>query len=303
MLTLRQIEVLRAVLRAGTLVGAARELGIAQPTVTRIIRRTEDVVGLALFDRSGGRLHPTAEARRILDEIDRAFETLRLAVERAAQRARSGESSFHVGASPSLGRALVPEALARLAAAQPDLSLRLDVLSVSQVVSYLTEGVGEVAVTLFPILQTGIHSHRIGGGALVALLPRGHALARRERIVPEDLHGQPLAVFDAQVVHGQAVNAFLARGGVTPGRTHLVRFAESAAALAEAGLAIALVDPFSAMAVRQDRVVALPTDAERVFNVYVHRVLDRIQGRFMAPFEALLSEGIAALHEPRPAVP
>jgi hypothetical protein len=43
MLTLRQIEVFRAVMRAQTLVGAASELKIAQPTVTKTIRRIEDL--------------------------------------------------------------------------------------------------------------------------------------------------------------------------------------------------------------------------------------------------------------------
>jgi DNA-binding transcriptional LysR family regulator len=292
-LTLRQIEVFRAVLRAGTLVGAARELGIAQPTVTRIVRRVEDVVGVVLFDRSAGRLNPTAEARRILDEIDRAYDALRLAVDRAARSARTGESRFLVGASPSVGRLLVPRALAELAAAHPDLSLQLDVLSVSQVVSYLTEGGGDVAVTLFPILRTGVHSVRVGTGRLVALVPRNWPLAARPVVRPDDLQGLPLAVFKAEAVHGQAVNAFLAGSGAAPGRTHLVRFAESAAALAETGIAVALVDAFSAMAVRREGVAVLPTTGTRRFEVYVHCVLDRVQGRFVGPFENALATGAA----------
>lgn len=294
MLTLRQIEVFRAVMRAGALVGAARDLGIAQPTATRILRRVEDVVGLPLFDRGRGRLNATAEAHRMLEEIDRAFEALRLAVSRAARAASTGASSFCVGTSPSLGRALVPEALTELAGAHPDLTLQLDVLSVSQVPAYLTEGPGEVAVTLFPLRQAGIHSERVGEGDLVALVPRGWPLAAHAVLRPEDLAGQPLAVFEAQSVHGQAINAFLAQGGVALARTHLVRFAESAAALAEAGLTLALVDAFSAMSVRREKVVVLPTTATRRFEVYLHRVLERQQARFTLPFRDLLAKGIAA---------
>ncbi|MBE9607217.1 LysR family transcriptional regulator [Acetobacteraceae bacterium H6797] len=294
MLTLRQIEVFRAVLRAGTLVGAARQLGIAQPTVTRILKRVEDVVGLPLFERSKGRLTPTAEARRMLGEIERAFEALHHAIGRAAHAATEG-SRFCVGASPSLGRLLVPEALAALSRAHPGLSLQLDVLSVSQVAAYLTEGPGEAVVTLFPLQQAGIHSVRVGSGALVALVPRDWPLAGQAALRPEDLQGQPLAVFGEHAVHGQAVNAFLAQGGATPGQRHLVRFAESAAALAEAGIAIALIDAFSAMAVRRDRVAVLPTTAERGFEVYLHRVMDRLQARFTLPFQQLLTEGIARL--------
>lgn len=300
MLTLRQIEVFRAVLRAGTLVGAARELRIAQPTVTRMLRRVEDVVGLPLFDRAGGRLHPTAEARRMLDEIDRAYEALRAAVGRAAETARLGERRFCVGASPSVGRVLVPDALAGLTRRHPELSLQLDVLSVSQVAAYLTEGPGEVAVTLFPLMQAGIRSTRIGAGPLVGLVPRGWPLAERTVLRPADLRGLPLAVFEEQSVHGQALNAFLAQDGSVPGALHRVRFAESAAALAEAGLAVALIDPFSAMAVRRERLAVLPVAGGRSFDVYVHRVVDRVQGRVLQGFERLLAEGMAAMAEGHP---
>lgn len=295
MLTLRQIEVFRTVLRAGTLVGAARELKIAQPTVTRILARAEDVMGLSLFERAGGRLHPTAEARRVLEEIDRAYEALRAAVGRAAEAARLGESRFHVGTSPSLGRTLVPGALSVLARRHPELSLRLDVLSVSQVPAYLTEGPGEVAVTLFPMSQAGLRSARVGSGAPVALVPRDWPLATKAALRPEDLRDLPLAVFEDGSVHGQVLNAFLAQAGVTPGRAHHVRFAESAAALAESGVAATVIDPFSAMAVRRDRLAVLPITGERVFDVYVHRVVDRVQGRFVTAFEDLVAEGIAAL--------
>ncbi|WP_159998793.1 LysR substrate-binding domain-containing protein [Roseomonas sp. 18066] len=298
MLTLRQIEVLRAVLQAGSLAGAARGLGIAQPTVTRIVRRMEDVLGLALFDRSGGRLHPTAEARRMLGEIDRAYDALRHAVDDAARRARLGAARFEVGVSPSLGRALVPQALAGLLRATPGLALRLDVLSVSQVGPYLTEGTGEVAVTLFPVQQAGIHSQRIGQGRLVALVPRGSPLADRPRLAPADFAGQPLAVFDPHSVHGRMIEGFL--GDVTPGARHLVRFAESAAALAEAGIAVALIDAFSAMAIRGGQVAVRSTTTEARFDVYLHRVLDRLQARFLPDFEALLAEGILSVDREQP---
>ncbi|EFH11231.1 LysR family transcriptional regulator [Teichococcus cervicalis] len=293
MLTLRQIEVFRAVLQAGSMMGAARRLGIAQPTVTRVIRRMEDVIGVPLFDRAAGRLTPTAEARRVLEEVDRAFEGLSAALQRASRAARPEEGHLQLGVSPSLGRVLVPRALAGLVAAHPGLSLRLDVLSVSQVVAYLRDGPGEAAVTLYPLLEAGIHSQHVGQGAMVALVPRGWDLASRPALRPRDLEGRALAMFEGYSVHGQALSAWLALDGASPGRRHQVRFAESAAALAEAGLAIALVDAFSAMAVDERRVAILPALGAGRFNVYLHRVLDRVQGRFLPPFATLLSQAIA----------
>ncbi len=84
MLTFRQIEVFTAVMRAGSLIGAARDLRISQPTVTRMILRIEDQLGMTLFDRVKGRILPTPEATRFLAEVDRAFEQMRGAIDRAA---------------------------------------------------------------------------------------------------------------------------------------------------------------------------------------------------------------------------
>ncbi|RXT26001.1 MULTISPECIES: LysR family transcriptional regulator [unclassified Bosea (in: a-proteobacteria)] len=173
MLTFRQIEVFRAVMACGSLAGAARELRIAQPTVTRMILRMEDQLGARLFNRVRGRLTPTQEASRFLAEIDRAFEQMRSAVERAAQAALPERAVFRCGASPSIGRGLVPAALARLLARMPAVSLQLDILTVSQVLPYLLDGSADAAVTLFPVMHHEVVSTAVGSGRPVLLMPAG----------------------------------------------------------------------------------------------------------------------------------
>ncbi|MBC7209127.1 MAG: LysR family transcriptional regulator, partial [Pseudomonas sp.] len=61
-LTIRHIEVFRAIMAAGSVTGAARLLFTSQPTVSRELARMEQVTGLNLFEREGGRLTPTAQA-------------------------------------------------------------------------------------------------------------------------------------------------------------------------------------------------------------------------------------------------
>ena len=52
-LSLRQIEVIRAVMRAGTVTEAAIHLSVSQPAVSRVLKLAEDRLGLALFERRG----------------------------------------------------------------------------------------------------------------------------------------------------------------------------------------------------------------------------------------------------------
>ncbi|WP_272800297.1 LysR family transcriptional regulator [Sphingobium sp. AntQ-1] len=63
MLTLRQIEIFRAIMIAKTVSAAAQMLGTSQPGLSRMLGHMEDKLHFRLFDRTRGRLVPTHEAR------------------------------------------------------------------------------------------------------------------------------------------------------------------------------------------------------------------------------------------------
>ncbi|MCS6931329.1 MAG: LysR family transcriptional regulator [Acetobacteraceae bacterium] len=298
MLTLRQIEVFIAVMRAGSITGAARELGIAQPTVSRILGRIEDQLGVAVFDRAGGGLTPTNDAWRIAGELERAYDQLQAATVRAVGAVRRQPGVFHIAASPSVGRVLVPGVLAALAREEPGISLRFEVLSVAQMAPFLTETAGDGAVTLFPVRHRAVRAVAVGSTPLVAVVPRASSLARREWLAPADLSGQSVVVYEAWSVHGKAADAVLSEAGAPPARTHQVRFPESAVALAEAGAAIALLDSFSAGSADRDRAVVLPVKTAQRFEVWLNRPVGQLRGWLMLRFERLLTAAIGSPSSP-----
>lgn len=69
---LRHIEIFHAVMTAGNLTEAARLLHTSQPTVSRELARFEKVLGLTLFERTRGRLHPTVQGLRLFEEVQRS---------------------------------------------------------------------------------------------------------------------------------------------------------------------------------------------------------------------------------------
>ena len=56
-----------AVLRAGSLGRAARELGVSQPSLGRHVKELERQLGGQLFERRGQRLVPTAFAQQLAE--------------------------------------------------------------------------------------------------------------------------------------------------------------------------------------------------------------------------------------------
>ena len=104
MLTLRQIEVIRAIMVTGTIAGAAKLLNVSAPGISRLMKYTEETLGVRLFNRRHGRYVPTPEARSIFDLLDNVYrkvEDLQFAIDRLGQAARArAQPSPRCRASP-----------------------------------------------------------------------------------------------------------------------------------------------------------------------------------------------------------
>ena len=94
--THRHIEIFHAVMTSGNLTAAAELLHTSQPTVSRELARFEKVIGLRLFERVRGRLHPTVQGLRLFEEVQRSGT-----VSTALSARRRGCGSFAGASFPS----------------------------------------------------------------------------------------------------------------------------------------------------------------------------------------------------------
>src|SRR6188768_2159023 len=78
-----------AVVREGSLSGAARSLGLTQPTVGRHVDALEEALGYALFIRTQQGLSPTQQALALRPYAE-ALESTSMALLRAASSRESG---------------------------------------------------------------------------------------------------------------------------------------------------------------------------------------------------------------------
>ncbi len=150
---------LLGVLREGSLSGAARALGIAQPTVGRHVAALEAALGLALFTRSQTGLIPT-EAALALRGHAQAMESTAAALERVAASYGDGvRGVVRVTASEVIGIEVLPAVVAALRARHPDLQVEL-VLSNS--VQDLLQREADVAVRMTAPRQDQLVARRVG---------------------------------------------------------------------------------------------------------------------------------------------
>lgn len=287
MLTMRQIEMFRAVMITKTVSGAAKLLNISQPGISRMLVHMEDRLQFRLFDRTRGRLSPTHEAQVLFDEIQHLYEGFS-GLEHTLRRLAKGEDrTFRVGASPSLGHSVLPAMLARLTANFPRLTLQFDILSVDQATAYLASQRGEYALTLFHIDHPNVLSNRISAARLVCAVPADHPLADKPRITVADIADGQILSFPPDTPHGTAIAAMFEQADCPLNVATYVRFAETAVAFVAHGMGIALVDSFTAMQPHADTVRFLEFEKPATLPVYLNRNLEAPRAMVGETFEEI----------------
>ncbi len=147
------------VLKEGSLSGAARALGVAQPTVGRHISALEKSLGLALFTRSPTGLLPT-EAALALRTHAEAMESTAAALERTAASQGDGvRGVVRITASDMIGVEVLPPIVGRLHEEHP--ALKIELVLTNRVQDLLRRE-ADIAVRMTPPRQENLIARRVG---------------------------------------------------------------------------------------------------------------------------------------------
>jgi DNA-binding transcriptional LysR family regulator len=268
MLTLRQIEVIRAIMMAGTVKGAADLLGVSAPGVSRAMKHTEAQLGVRLFSRWHGRFTPTGEALGIFGQINEVFakvENLQFSIEALK---RGDSSVFSFAAVPSIAQHIMPRAVERLRQRFPGLRMNINILKVEETADYLLLKKGEAVAMSYKLDHPGLVSHQLASGRLVAVLPERHPLAAREEVSLAELVAQPLIGIDPNDPYGRIMASVFTGRGLPFELSIQARFSHTVVSLVAAELGVAVVDEFS-VATQQIPGVAVRRIAEKTaFTAY-----------------------------------
>jgi len=112
-LNLRQIEVFYAVMQAGTVSGAAKQLHVSQPNITRVLAHTEQQLGFTLFDRIKGRLVPTQEAQSLITEAEKIYQQLGQ-FRSLTSKLKHGQHHLRIGSPPILASGFLAPVIAEV---------------------------------------------------------------------------------------------------------------------------------------------------------------------------------------------
>ena len=249
---LRHVEVFNAIMQVGTIKGAASTLGTSQSRVINVLQHFEIQLGWNLFERKGGKLLPTPEARRLFRDTVPLVNQINVVRRVAAAFCDRSVTTVRVVATPSVASALLPGAISRWHLRFPGLRCAVATQHTTDIVTRLLLGEADLGLSLQNPRHIGIRAQVLAAQSMVAVAPPGTWTGAECRL---PLPLAELGHMDRQViclsasdplgalVHNALDAHDVRTTSVTVAHTH-----QLAAALVAAGHGVALIDPFTAAA-------------------------------------------------------
>ncbi len=268
-LTLRQVEVIRAVMMAGTIQGAAKLLNVSAPGISRLVKHTEESLGIRLFERKAGLFVPSIEATAIFEivhQLHRQMDNLNAAV---ASLQKGEDVRLGFASAPSIAQFIAARAIRRVRQRFPDLFIDLNILKIEETADYLLLERGEFVLMSSPIENPALHSEPLAQGRLVAIVPDGHRLAGQAVISVHDLAAEDFVGVDPNDPYGEILARPFREAGITPRHTMRGRFAQTVVSLVRHGLGVAVIDEFSVAEVYMPGLTRRPLAERAMITAWV----------------------------------
>jgi DNA-binding transcriptional LysR family regulator len=213
--TMPQLAVFEASARLGSYTRAAEELHLAQPTVSGLIKRLTETVGLSLFEQVGTRIFLTEPGRRLHRSCEALFRTFAEAEEtfEGFRALRSGRLQVAVCTS---GKYFATRMLAEFVRMHAGLEVSLEIHNRRALLDRLARNEDDLYIFANPPQESEAVRQAILPNPMVAFAHADHPLAGKRAIPLARLAQEPLLMREPGSGTRMVVEALFRRHGLEP---------------------------------------------------------------------------------------
>lgn len=192
MLDIREMRYLTAVADKGSVLAAAKGLGISQPVLSRAMKQIESKLQIPLLEKAGGnRLKLNGTGVYVAEEARKALDELRFMDDRISAFIRN-QSTVSVGSCvPAPLWSLLP----RVQGLAPQMRVTSELKGETAVQQGLLSGKYTLAITLSPVTESGFVSELYDTEQLHISVPLYHRFSSKDTILLSELAGETMLLF------------------------------------------------------------------------------------------------------------
>jgi len=166
---------------------AAERCHVSQPTLSVAVKKLEEELGVALFERSKTRVSPTPMGEQIVAQSQNVLEQAAAIKDIASSGKDQLSSPLKVGAIFTIGPYLFPHFIPVLQSLAPDMPLYVEESYTATLRQRLRKGELDVIIISLPFTEADVVTQTLYEEPFVVLLPNNHPLAKKSEVAAKDL--------------------------------------------------------------------------------------------------------------------
>ena len=213
---LKELRNFMRVARAGSVSRAAEEMRLAQPALSRQIKKLEHELGVSLFSRHGRGVRLSAAGSLLLERAEAITRLVQQTGEEIKHDLSPARGRITLGVPPAAGRLLIPPFVERFQKAWPQTTLHMREGVTSSLQEWLTEKRIDIAILHNPLPLEALNISPILTERMLVVGPPAHLLKGRKHpptfrirdlgelplILPNMAHNNRRLVEHAALEHG-----------------------------------------------------------------------------------------------------
>jgi DNA-binding transcriptional LysR family regulator len=244
---LRQLEILQAIAETGSFTACGRKLHVSQSAISRQILLLEAELGEPLFLRVGRQVRMTPAAESLVQLGQRVFLDVRETVGAITDRTRELRGTLRLAGGMTVCLYVFPPLLKQLRRVHPQLDVRLTVALAGRSVQEIRAGRIDAGLLTLPVEEGDLVTVPALREELLLVAAPTHQLAKRRKVTPRDLAGQPFVLFEMGSATRKVIDQFFASEKIEPTVVMDTENVEIIKAMVKTGLGIGIV-PYQAIA-------------------------------------------------------
>ncbi len=196
-MTLNELKFVVAVAQERNFRRAAEKCFVTQPALSLGIKKLEEELDVAIFERSRSEVTPTEIGKQIIEQANIVLEESSRIKELAKLGTNPLQGLFKLGMIHSVGPYLLPEMIPVLRVDVPDMPLEVEENLTANLEVQLRNGVIDAAIVALPFDIPGVEVQTLYDEDFSVVVPANHHWAKRKQIKPAELSDEKVLLLNS----------------------------------------------------------------------------------------------------------
>lgn len=188
-MTLQQLEYVIALNTYRHFVTAANKCFVTQPTITIQVKKLEDEIGFAIFNKSKSPFEPTELGEMFIKKAEVILREVLELKNMVSTELDNIEGSFRLGVIPTISPYLIPLISGSFSKKYPNTFIQIEEMQTHAIISALQKGEIDLGILVTPLEESFIREVKLYNEPFVFYCQKNHSFAQNTTISTKDIEG------------------------------------------------------------------------------------------------------------------